>query len=73
MQQFTHLSLEQEISKMVYGMMSRNTMIGRDLIADLGDRFLLEDVAGILLISLERLIWFDTDAFTWAIAHVIPG
>lgn len=58
---------------MAYALMSRNLMMGEDLMADLCDRFSLEDVAGIMLISLERLIWFDTDAFTWAIANLIPG
>ena len=73
MQHITHLSLEQEVSKMAYALMARNALIAKDLIADLCDRFLLEEVAGILLISLERLIWFDTEAFTWAIERLIPA
>jgi hypothetical protein len=72
-QHLTHLSLEQEVSKMSYAFMARNAMIGKDLIADLCDRFLLEEVAGILLISLERLVWFDAEAFKWAIERLIPA
>ncbi len=68
----TYFKLEQEISKMAYALMTRNAIISSDLIADLRSRFSLEEVAGILIVSLERLIWFDKDAFVWAVESLVP-
>lgn len=52
--------------------MTRNTLIGADLIAHLRTHLPLESVAGVLLISIERLIWFDTESVIWTIEHLIP-
>jgi hypothetical protein len=71
-QHMTYFKLEQEISKMAYALMTRNAIIGSDLITDLRSRFSLEEVAGILIVSLERLIWFDKDAFIWAVESLVP-
>jgi hypothetical protein len=67
------LELDQEIGKIARAMMTRNTEIGADLIAHLRTQLPLECVAGVLLVSIERLIWFDTDSVMWTIQHLIPG
>lgn len=53
--------------------MSRDARIGKALIDDLGHRFSLEEVAGLVLISLERLVRLDANAFLWALEHLIPS
>lgn len=68
----TLLELEQEISRVSYAMRGRDTRIGQALIIDLKNRFSLEDVAGVLLVSLERMVWIDPDVVVWAIDHLIP-
>jgi hypothetical protein len=68
----TLLELEQEISRICYGIRGRDTRISQALITDLRNRFSHEDVAGVLLVSLERLVWIDPDAVVWAIDHLIP-
>lgn len=67
------LELEQEISKMARAMMTRNTQIGEDLIANLRTQLTLEGVAGVLLVSIERVIWFDTDSVFWTIHNLVPA
>lgn len=67
------LELEQEISKMAAAMMTRNSQIGEDLIANLKTQMTLEDVAGVMLVSIERLMWFDTESVIWTIKHLIPS
>jgi hypothetical protein len=67
------LELERETTKMTRVMMTRNTAIGKDSIADLRSRMALEEVCGVILVSLERLLWLDWDAVVWAIAHLIPA
>nr|WP_290222946.1 hypothetical protein [Trichocoleus desertorum] len=67
------LKLEQEIERMALAMMIRNTQVGRDLIANLKSQLTLIEVAGVLLVSFERLIGFDTDAFFWAVEHLVPA
>ena len=54
-------------------MTTRDTRIGNALIEDLRSRLPLEDVAGVLLVSLERLIWLDANAFVWAVDQLIPA
>lgn len=51
---------------------TRNALIGHDLLTDLRDRFSLEHVAGILLVSLEQVVWLDAAAFVWAVENLIP-
>jgi len=67
------LELEQEIGKMAAAMMTRNSQIGEDLIANLKTQMTLEDVAGLMLVSIERLMWFDTESVIWTIKHLIPS
>jgi hypothetical protein len=65
--------LEQEISKLAYAFISRDARIGGAIIDNLCDRFSLEEVAGITLICLQRIMWFDADAFVWTIENLIPA
>ena len=67
------LQLEIEIAKMARAMMTRNSEIGKDLIFHLRTQFTLEAVAGLLLVSIERLLWFDTDSIFWTVEHLIPA
>ena len=67
------LDLEQEIGKMARAMMTRNTQIGDALIAHLRTQFTHAEVAGLVLVSLERLIWFDSELFLWTIQNFIPA
>ena len=73
MPEISYLAVEQEISKMSRAIMARDLRIGQDLIAHLRTQLSLEDVAGVMVISLERLIWFDADAFFWCVEHFIPS
>ncbi len=67
------LQLETEATKMTRVMMTRNTLIGKDSIADLRDRMTLEELSGVIIVSIERLLWLDWEAVVWAIAHLIPA
>ena len=67
------LELDQEIGKMARAMMSRNTLIGTDLIAHLRSQMTLEEVAGMVLVSFNRLLWFDEQAILWSIENLIPA
>jgi hypothetical protein len=66
------LNLDKEIERMALAMMIRNPQVGRDLIANLKNQLALKEVAGILLVSFERLISFDTDSFFWAVETLVP-
>jgi hypothetical protein len=33
----------------------------------------IEELAGLMLISIERVIWFDTDSVFWTLEYLIPG
>lgn len=68
----SYLELEQEIEKMARAMLTRNRQIGNDLVANLRVQLPLEGVAGVMLVSLERIIWFDVDSFVWTIKHLVP-
>lgn len=65
--------LESEIGKMTRAMMTRSPEIGKDLISYLRTQMTLESVAGVMLVSIERVIWFDTDSVVWSIKHLIPA
>ncbi|MBN8559503.1 MULTISPECIES: hypothetical protein [Leptolyngbya] len=73
MQDHTSLDLEQELSRLACAFATRNTEIGKAVIANLRSRLTLRDVAGMVIVSLERLVWIDPLAFCWAIENVIPG
>ncbi|HEY9849242.1 MAG TPA: hypothetical protein V6D28_07270 [Leptolyngbyaceae cyanobacterium] len=66
------LELEQQIAKVTMGIMTRNRQIASDIIADLKTQMSIEELAGLLLISLERLIWFDGELFFWTVENIIP-
>ncbi len=66
------LELERQVGKLVTAMTTRNLEIGRDLVADLATRLTPEGLAGVMLISLERLLRFDAVAFLWTVEHLIP-
>ena len=68
----TGLDLEQEIGKMARAMMARNTTIGDALIAYLRTQLTEEEVAGLILVSLERLLWLDGDLFLWTLQNFLP-
>ncbi|MCU0540962.1 MAG: hypothetical protein MUE44_02085 [Oscillatoriaceae cyanobacterium Prado104] len=68
-----HLELEQEIGKMARAMMTRNSLIGKDLIAALRERMSVESVAAITIVSIERLIWHDCESVMWSLNYVIPA
>lgn len=53
--------------------MTRNRLVGKDLIDHLRQQLSLEDVAGIIIVSIERLIWYDWEAVVWSINHLIPA
>ena len=67
------LELEDEIGKMARAMMTRNVDIGDALIAHLRTKLTDEEVAGLVLVSLERLVWFDTNLFLWTLQNFIPS
>lgn len=66
------LDVEREVEKLMLAMMTRNPAIGKDLMANLRMYFTHQELAGLLLVSLERMLWFDTDLVFWAIEHLIP-
>ena len=67
-----YFQLEGEISKLTTAMMTRHREIVSDLIASLKAQLTQEEVAGVVLISLERLLWFDVDLFFWCAENLIP-
>ncbi|WP_009634575.1 hypothetical protein [Synechocystis sp. PCC 7509] len=67
------LQVELEIGRIVRAMMTRNREIGQDLIAYLRMQLPTSEVAGLVIISIERLMWFDPDAILWAVEQMIPS
>lgn len=67
------LELEVEVGRIARAMMTRNSAIGRELIEDLRTQLTIEAVAGVVIVSIERLIWFDVDAVSWTIENLIPN
>ena len=67
------LDLDQEIGKMARAIMARNSLIVEALIAHLRTELTPECVAGVLIISIERVVWFDTEAIVWAVENLIPA
>jgi hypothetical protein len=64
--------LEGEISKLTTAMMTRHREIVSDLMVSLKAQLTLEEVAGLVLVSMERLLWFDVDLFFWCAENLIP-
>jgi len=67
------LQVDLEIERIARVMMTRNREIGKDLIAYLRMQLPTVEVAGLVIISIERLMWFDSEAILWAIEHMIPS
>ena len=73
MQSMSCSQLEGEIGKMARAMMTRNSEICKDLISHFRTQFTTEAIAWLMIVTLERLIWFDTDSVLWTIKHLIPA
>lgn len=67
------LQLELEVDKIARVMMTRNREIGTDVLHHLRTELPIEALAGLMIISVERLLWFDIDAVLWAIENIIPA
>ena len=67
----TAIELEQQVTKVSMAIMTRNRFIAGAIIANLKAQMALEEVAGLVLISLERLLWFETE-LVWCIENLIP-
>lgn len=73
MQSMSCSQLEGEIGKMARAMMTRNSEIGKDLISHFRTQFTTEAIACLMIVTIERLIWFDTESVFWTIEHLIPA
>lgn len=73
MQSMSCSQLEGEIGKMARVMMTRNSEIGKDLICHFRTQFTTEAIACLMIVTIERLIWFDTDSVFWTLKHLIPA
>lgn len=67
-----YFQLEEEISKLTTAMMTRHREIVSDLILSLKAQLTPEELAGVVLLSLERLLWFDVNLFFWCLENLIP-
>lgn len=52
---------------------ARNSEISKSLMTHLRIQFSLTELAGVMLITLERLIRFDADSVSWAVEYVVPA
>ena len=74
MQQKTnYLELENDLSRLTSAFATRSSTIGKEVIASLRGRMTLRDVAGMVIVSLERLVWQDQLAFCWAVENTVPN
>ncbi|MBV8882728.1 MAG: hypothetical protein JO235_01825 [Chroococcidiopsidaceae cyanobacterium CP_BM_RX_35] len=73
MSSMNSLELEVEVGRIARAMMTRNSAIGKELIEYLRTQLTIEAVAGVVIVSIERLIWFDVDAVFWTIENLIPA
>lgn len=69
----TYLELEREIAKITIAMMARNSQIGKDLISYLKTQLTTEAVVAVVIVSIERVIWFEPQAAMWSIENWIPA
>jgi hypothetical protein len=68
-----YLEIEDEIGRLATALISGDGRISKALIANLQRNFPLEEVAGIMLICLERLLSLDSRHFVRAVEHLIPA
>lgn len=66
------LQLESEIERIARAMMTRNRAVGTDIISYLRKELTLQELAGLTIVSIERVIWFDIESVLWTIEHLIP-
>jgi hypothetical protein len=66
------LDLDRQITKVSMAMMTRNRHIVTDIIADLQTQVMPAQAAGIVLIALERLLWFEPDLVLWVVENLLP-
>jgi hypothetical protein len=67
------LQLETEIERIARAMMTRNTEIGKDIISYLRKELTLEELAGLAIVCIERVVWFDLDSILWTLEHLIAA
>jgi len=66
-------TLEQEIAKLTMAIRARNTEICQDLMTYIRIQSSSTELAGVMLITLERLISFDPELVSWAVADLVPA
>lgn len=69
----TYLELEREIAKITLAMTVRNAQIGKDLITHLKTQLTLEAVAKVVIVCIERVLWFDPHSIVWSVENVFPA
>ncbi|MEQ8466095.1 hypothetical protein [Coleofasciculus chthonoplastes] len=67
------LEFDRETDRMARAIMTRNSQIGSALIADLTTKLTLEYIAAVLVVSIERVMWFEPDSVIWAVENLIPA
>lgn len=65
------LQLETEIERVARAMMTRNREVGADIISYLRKELTLQELAGLTIVTIERVIWFDIESVLWTIEHLI--
>ncbi len=73
MQEIRYQELEQQVTKLTYIMLTRDRSMSEAMIEHLKTQLALQDVAGVVLVSLEQLLWQDAVAFCWAVQHLVPA
>ncbi len=67
------LELEQESRKMALAIRTRNSEIGQDLITELRNHYSLEEIAAVMIVTVERLLfWCDADSILWSLQSLLP-
>lgn len=65
--------LEDATKKMTLAIRTRNPQIGKDILVALSTIHSLEEVAGLIIVTVERLLfWSDSEAIVWAVRNLIP-
>ncbi|MDX2100832.1 MAG: hypothetical protein SFW36_23890 [Leptolyngbyaceae cyanobacterium bins.59] len=72
MADLTGLQLEDAVNRLALAIRTRNYEIGIAVLASLRVNLTQQELAGLVLISLERLIGSEPDVVNWAIASLIP-
>lgn len=67
-----YFQTEQQIDRLTLAIAARNSGIIKDLIGHLRSEFTSKEIGGLLLLSLERLLWLDPELCIWAMENMIP-